>query len=61
VPDPGYRSVGEPGTSKYLLDSCLTTDEILELYADVKKVSGERRGIGKLSIADRDIDALPRN
>lgn len=58
VPDPGYRSVGEPGTSVYLSESCLSTDEIITLYKEVKRLSAERRDVGRLSIADRDIDAL---
>lgn len=58
TPDPGYRSVGEPGTAQYLSGSCMNTAELKELYADVQRMAANRNGIGRLSIADRDIDAL---
>lgn len=61
VPDPGYRSVGEPGTFAYLFESCLNTEEIITLYEDIKSLSAERHDVGCLSIAQRDIDALVRD
>ena len=60
IPDPGYRSVAEPGTSKYLSASCLSTEEIIALLEDIKRISIERHDVGRLSIADRDIDALTK-
>jgi hypothetical protein len=58
VPDPGYRSVGEWGTSEYLSGSCMSDEEVKELYEKVKRIAVERCGVGRLSIADRNIDAL---
>jgi hypothetical protein len=58
VPDPGYRSVGEPGTSQYLSGSCLSKDDIRTLYEEVKQLSADRRNVGCLSIADLDIDDI---
>jgi len=49
-----------PGTSKYLSESCLSTEEIRTLYEEVKQLSAERSDVGRLSIADRDIDALAK-
>ena len=60
IPDPGYRSEGEPGTSKYLSESCLKTEDLKSLYEEVKQLSAERRDVGRLSIADRNIDALAK-
>jgi hypothetical protein len=51
VPDPGYRSVGEWGTSEYLSGSCMNDEEVKELYANVKRIAAERSGVGRLSIA----------
>jgi hypothetical protein len=59
VPDPGYRSTGEWGTSAYLSRSCMNDEEVKDLYAKVKRTAIERSGVGRLSIADRDIDAIP--
>ena len=59
IPDPGYLSVGGLGTSEYLSHSCMSTEEIKELYSKVKETSVEQSGVGQLSIADRDIDSLP--
>lgn len=58
VPDPGYRAVGEPGTSEYLSGSCLNKDDIRTLYKEVKQLTAQRQGVGHLSIAELDIDAL---
>lgn len=58
VPDPGYRSVGEPGTLEYLSGSCMSDEELKELYTKVKTAASRRHGVGRLSVADRDIDAL---
>jgi len=58
VPDPGYRAVGEPGTSEYLSQSCLSKDDIRALYEEVKQLSAERQDVGRLSIAELDIDTL---
>jgi hypothetical protein len=58
VPDPGYRAVGEPGTPEYLSQSCLGKDDIRALYEEVKQLSAERQDVGRLSIAELDIDAL---
>jgi hypothetical protein len=58
VPDPGYRSVGEWGTSEYLSGSCMRDEEVKNLYLKVKELAAERSGVGRLSIADRDIDSL---
>ncbi len=61
VPDPGYLSVGEPGTFAYLSESCLIKDEVITLYEDIKSLSAERRDVGRLSIAQGHIDALVRD
>jgi len=61
VPDPGYLSVGEPGTIAYLSESCLNKDEVITLYEDIKSLSAERRDVGRLSIAQGHIDALVRD
>lgn len=58
VPDPGYRAVGEFGTSAYLADSCISVEDIRLLYADIKRESAEQSGVGRLSIADTNIDSL---
>jgi hypothetical protein len=51
--------VAEPGTPEYLAESCLTTEEIKALHREIKQVAADLPGVGRLSIADRDIEALP--
>jgi hypothetical protein len=59
VPDPGYRSTAEPGSFEYLSRSCMSDEEVSQLYAKVKEVAAQQGRVGRLSIADRDIDSLP--
>jgi hypothetical protein len=58
IPDPGYRSVAERGTADYLSESCMSMDEVKDLHTRVKKLAQSRSGVGQLSVADRDINAL---
>ncbi|GEM_PF-1857684 len=57
VPDPGYRSIGEPGTSEYLLRSCLSVEEVAEILDRVAALRAEGISTGKLSVAERDLQA----
>jgi hypothetical protein len=58
IPDPGYRAVAEPGTPDYLSGSCLTTEEIKAIYREIESTAAEQPSVGKLSIAELDIEAL---
>ena len=58
VPDPGYRAVGEKGTAAYLADSCISVEDIRLLCEELGRIAAEQSGVGKLSIADTDINAL---
>jgi hypothetical protein len=61
VPDPGYRSVGEPGTHAYLSGSSLSKDDVLQIDETTKTMAAEGKKVGQLSIADTDISAFLRS
>ena len=58
VPDPGYKASGEPGTADYLSGSCIGTEEIVKLHREFTRLASDGQDVGRLSIADRDIDAI---
>jgi len=51
VPDPGYRTVFDPEENRYLTRSCLSEEEIDQLYERVEKARETNPGMGKLTRA----------
>lgn len=58
VPDPGYRTRFDPDDDAYLLRSCLSLEEMKELYQRYLKEASRRPGVGRLSAVAVNLESL---